>query len=250
MPTMKTTTQEYRTARVDELTPHPENPRQGDVGAIHTSIETNGFYGALIVQKSTGHILAGNHRLVAAVAAGAVTVPILEIDVDDVTAKRILLADNRTNDLATYDNEALAQLLTALAMEDELLGTGYDGDDLDLLLSDLANPDGDPDVPEPDRGAALEVVDVSMAEPMHQCHHGDVWTLGENFLVVCDVHREWEAYHHLLQPGVIFAPYPTPMLAVVFTDAPLVMVQPSTYLAGHVLDKYASKHGEALVRKA
>jgi len=46
-----------------------------------------------------------------------------------------LLADNRTSDLATYDDEVLVQLLEAAAADDDLIGTGYDGDDLDDLLA-------------------------------------------------------------------------------------------------------------------
>lgn len=139
---MKQAPQRYRAGvALDELTPHPLNPRQGDVGAIHTSIEANGFYGALVTQKSSGFVIAGNHRLAAARAAGAVKLPVLELDVDDATALRILLADNRTNDLATYDGQQLADVLSAMAAEDDgLVGTGYDGDDLDVLLKDLNTP--------------------------------------------------------------------------------------------------------------
>lgn len=123
---------------VQDLTPHPKNPRQGDVGAIHQSIEANGFYGVVIAQKSTGRVLAGNHRLLAAKHAGAKTVPVTWVDVDDATALRILIADNRTNDLASYDNAALAELLQGvLADAGTLEGTGYDGDALDELLYSL-----------------------------------------------------------------------------------------------------------------
>jgi hypothetical protein len=141
MPAIK---QKYRQALVADLTPHPENPRQADVGAIHTSIERNGFYGAIIVQLSTGYVLAGNHRLLALRQQGAAKVPIIEVDVDDETATRIMLADNRTNDLASYDNDLLSSLLQTIAQEspEALLGTGYDGDDLDDLLASLQESDG------------------------------------------------------------------------------------------------------------
>lgn len=143
---MKTTPQKYRQASVLDLVPHPKNPRQGDIGAIHQSIEANGWYGAIIVQASTGHVIAGNHRLQAAIHAGATKVPIIELDVDDKTALRILLTDNRTSDIATNDDDALAALLRELnATPLGLDGTGYDTDDLDALLSDAAMPD----IPEP-----------------------------------------------------------------------------------------------------
>ncbi len=138
----------------DNLTPHPDNPRQGDIGAIATSIQHNGWYGTVVAQKSTGHVLAGNHRLQAARQLGMTEVPVYWIDVDDTTARRILLADNRTNDLATYDDDILATLLADLASTDDLLGTGYDGDDLDDLLADP------PDFPS---------IDEDTIDTQHEC---------------------------------------------------------------------------------
>lgn len=127
---------------IDRLRPHPANPRQGDVGAIYDSINANGFYGAVVVQESTGYVLAGNHRLKAAKEAGLEAVPAIYVDVDDERAMRILLADNRTNDVASYDNDALADLLEHLASTPSgLTGTGYDGDALDDLLTDLGRMD-------------------------------------------------------------------------------------------------------------
>lgn len=153
---MRTVTQKYRKAPIAELKQHPKNPRQGDVGAIHTSIERNGFYGAVLVQKSTGFIIAGNHRVLAAQHAGAATVPVLEVDVDDATALRILLADNRTNDLASYDTQGLAELLRGLAEEDDLIGTGYDGDDLDEMLKRLADPTPPKGFTDPEAGMSTD----------------------------------------------------------------------------------------------
>lgn len=128
-------------APLDAVRPHPRNPRQGDTGAIHESITANGFYGAIIAQKSTGFILAGNHRWQAAQQAGATEVPVTWVDVDDDHALRILLADNRTNDLATYDDETLVALLNDLNVSERgLAGTGYDTVDLDELIAELAPP--------------------------------------------------------------------------------------------------------------
>ena len=122
---------------------HPENPRQGDIGAIVTSIEQNGWYGTLIAQKKSRRVLAGNHRLQAALALDMKEVPVYWVDVDDTEAQRILLADNRVSDLATWDDSILVGLLEGLANDGELLGSGYDGDDLDALLDDAALNDTD-----------------------------------------------------------------------------------------------------------
>lgn len=50
---------------VDSLTAHPDNPNRGDLAAITASIQAQDFFGGIIVQKSTRHILAGNHRWMA-----------------------------------------------------------------------------------------------------------------------------------------------------------------------------------------
>ena len=135
--------QEYEIVPADQVRLHPDNPNQGDVGAVAESIEANGFYGALLVQRSTGYVLAGNSRVQAAVAKGLGDVPVIWADVDDDRARRILLADNRTAQLASYDEAALTALLQELAVTDDgLAGTGWDGDDLDDLLANFA-PDGD-----------------------------------------------------------------------------------------------------------
>lgn len=119
---------------VDSLELHPENPRSGDVGAISQSIKRNGWFGALVAQSSTRRVLVGNHRLIAARQLRLPAVPVHWIDVDDLTARRILLADNRTSDLASYNETDLVALLQTHIQEDDLLGTGWDADDLDDLL--------------------------------------------------------------------------------------------------------------------
>lgn len=114
--------QEYELVDVGRIQPHPQNPRRGVVEAIDQSIEQNGWYGVCTVQKTTGYILAGNHRYKAAVARGAKQVPVVWKDVDDQTAMRIMLADNKTADLGTYDEATLLEVLASL---DTLDGTGY-----------------------------------------------------------------------------------------------------------------------------
>lgn len=130
--------QKLEMVSLDRLRPHPANPRRGDVNAVRASMEAHGFYGAVVVQRATGHILAGNHRYYAAVEAGMDAIPAFFLDVDDEQAMRILLADNRTSDLGTYDFDALAQLLDHLASTDQGLdGLGYDERMLNALAASV-----------------------------------------------------------------------------------------------------------------
>ena len=120
---------------IDEVRPHPRNVRQGDVGAIVESLKMHGQYRPIVAQRSTGYILAGNHTWRALKSTKAKSVLVSWVDVDDDRAVRIMLADNKTNDLATYDDHELSHLLEALTLTpDRLAGTGFTNDDLDSLL--------------------------------------------------------------------------------------------------------------------
>ena len=128
---------------VADLVPYRTNPRQGDVGAIAASLQAHGQYRALVANKGnhasvTNEVLAGNHTLQAMLQLGWDTCAVEWVDVDDDQAARIVLVDNRTNDLATYHDQTLADLLATLAEKPAgLTGTGFSEGDYDRLLAGL-----------------------------------------------------------------------------------------------------------------
>lgn len=129
------------TAQIEiaELHPYEGNPRRGNVEAIAESLRVNGQYKPIVVNIGThtgrpNEILAGHHLTRAAESLGWDAVEAVLVDVDDDAAKKIVLADNRTADLATYDTSELIELLDSLA---EYEGTGYTEDDLDDLAAQL-----------------------------------------------------------------------------------------------------------------
>jgi len=120
---------------IDSISPHPRNVRQGDVGAICTSLEAHGQYRPILVQKSSGFIIAGNHTWSAAKSLKWEKIAVVELDIDDDKALRILLADNRTSDLADYDSYALSEILSEYAREYDMTGLVWTQDDLDDMLA-------------------------------------------------------------------------------------------------------------------
>lgn len=158
----------YELVPLDRVAPHPRNAKRGNVEAIRASIERNGFYGAIVVQRRTGQILVGNHRWKAAKQAGLPEVPVLWVDVDAATEKRLLLVDNRTSELGAYDDEALAELLQQVQAEaGHLEGTGYEESDLEKLLGSLMpEADGEDAAPKLD-GLKYQVV-VDCTDEAHQ----------------------------------------------------------------------------------
>ena len=134
----------------DDLIRHPSNPRMGSLSAIAQSIQHNGWFGVLVVQKSTRYILVGNHRFEAGrrggKSLGVLTkedqppyepmewFPVQVVDVDDARALRILLADNRSSDDAEYDKQELMDLLSELHADDNLLGSLFPERQISKLL--------------------------------------------------------------------------------------------------------------------
>jgi len=132
----------YELVAVGKLAPHPRNPRRGDIAAITESIDLNGFFGAVVAQRRTGHILVGNHRYLAAQQSGVREIPVIWVDCDDETALRILLVDNRSADRAVYDEQQLIDALQEVfGGPNGLAGTGFNGQDLNELVQRLHGED-------------------------------------------------------------------------------------------------------------
>ena len=102
--------------KVSELTGNEKNPRKNDnaVNAVAKSIEEYGFRNPLIIDKE-GKVWCGNTRLKASIKLGLEEVPC--IVVEDLTKKKmreLALLDNKTNELAGWDYDLLADELADL----------------------------------------------------------------------------------------------------------------------------------------
>lgn len=147
---------------ISDLVPHPQNPNEGDIGAIAESLRVNGWYGTVVANRSTRHILAGNHRVRAAAMLGYTELPVFWVDIPPADELRVLLADNRTTRLGIDNDALLAQLLQDLAAAPAgLAGSGYDGDDLDELLADLERDQGTRELNPVEKAEAYEAREVS-----------------------------------------------------------------------------------------
>ena len=136
-PTAKQWPTELTTVALADVQQHPANPRRGDTGKIRESMQANGFLSPIVVQKSTGYVIAGNHRVRVALELGMDVAPALVVDMPDDMATRFLLADNRAADEATYDQQRLAEVLTTLTGDAEdgaaLVGTAYSQTEVDII---------------------------------------------------------------------------------------------------------------------
>jgi len=105
--------------RVSEIIPYENNPRKNDgaVEAVANSIKEFGFKVPIIVDKENV-IVAGHTRLKAAELLGLETVPVIRADdLSEEQAQAFRLADNKTGELAEWDNEKLREELSELSAE-------------------------------------------------------------------------------------------------------------------------------------
>lgn len=129
----------YRRVPIESLHNDPANVRlhpDANMRAIADSLRSYGQVEPLVVQAGTGRVIGGNGRLDAMRNLGWSEVDIVEVDVDDVRAAAIGIALNRTSELASWDDGALAALLQSLPTD---VPTGFSEGDLEALLAGL-NP--------------------------------------------------------------------------------------------------------------
>ncbi len=153
------------------------NARRHDarnLDAIKASLAKFGQRKPIVVQKGGMVVRAGNGTLAAAKALGWTEIAAVVVDEGDVEATAYAIADNRTAELASWDDDILGSLLGQLQADDDFdhLVSGFSDAEISRLLAPVPG-DGDPDEIPP-------VPDDPVAQP------GDLWLLGEHRLLCGD----------------------------------------------------------------
>jgi ParB-like chromosome segregation protein Spo0J len=136
---------EYR--ELDSLIPYAKNARthsEEQVLKIAGSIKAFGWTNPILVDGENG-VIAGHGRISAARKLGMSMVPVIELAGMSENQKRAyIITDNRTAELAGWDNELLALELGDLAALDfDIELTGFTLGDLDLMTKGEGEPGGD-----------------------------------------------------------------------------------------------------------
>jgi DNA modification methylase len=159
---------------IDSLSLDPANVRrhpEKNLQAIIASLRRFGQQKPIVVDPK-GIVIAGNGTLQAAKQLGYKEIAVVRSPLSGSEATAYAIADNRTAELAEWDDDSLSEQLAALQIEDEelALATGFDEKEIDALLApDEVTED---EVPEPP------------ANPITK--PGDLWILGEHRLLCGD----------------------------------------------------------------
>lgn len=135
---------------LDELLPNPLNPKAHDEELLQKSIVSFGYVEPIVMDERTGLIVSGHGRKEileqlfldgqdapegVVVENGKWLIPVVRgwASRDDVEAKAVLVALNRTTERGGWDNENLLLILQELAEHDTLSLSGYAEADIAIL---------------------------------------------------------------------------------------------------------------------
>lgn len=178
---------EVKKVKIDELKPHPKNPRihpDSAIEKLERSIREFGWTNPVLVSRD-GYILAGHARVKAAKKAGIEEVPVIYLELEGAKAEAYMIADNRLQEETKWDNEILEKLIKDLSEIDfDLKLTGFDKGEIDDILDDLLYKDN------------FKVDLEDLIEP--RIKRGEVWQLGRH-KVICGDSTSNEVWNKLLE---------------------------------------------------
>jgi len=160
---------------LDTLNIDPDNARThgpANIQAIRDSLNRFGQRSPVVVQKQGMVVRAGNGRVEAARELGWEHIAAVVVDESSVDATAFALADNRTAELAEWDDDVLRRTLAALEADD-VDPIGWDDDQLAEILGGFDPPEiTEDEVPEPP------------GEPTSK--RGQLWALGRHRVLCGD----------------------------------------------------------------
>lgn len=158
--------------KVAELSLDPSNVRKHsrrNLDAIKASLRKFGQQKPIVIDAK-GIVLAGNGTLTAAQELGWTEIDTIRTELEGIEATMYAIADNRTAELAEWDDK-LADVLKSLADAGQDLGDlGFEKGDLDDLFNETSNDtytqkvDAPVYTPKGDNPPIAELFDASKAE--------------------------------------------------------------------------------------
>jgi DNA modification methylase len=169
---------------IDQLRPDPANPRwiaQEELDSLERSIRQFGLVAPVLARKEDNTVIGGHQRLVAARRLGLATVPVTFLDLSIEQAHLLNLALNKIS--GSWDDALLARLLADLQATPniDLTLSGFGEEEIHDLLRSLETRKKKERAEDFDLDSALE---EAGREPRSKS--GDLWTLGDNRLLVGD----------------------------------------------------------------
>jgi DNA modification methylase len=188
---------------ISDLTPDPANARkhgERNLSSIIDSLRAFGQQKPIVVDRR-GVVIAGNGTLEAAKRLGWEEIAIVRTELDPTQATAFGIADNRTAELAEWDEEVLVSLLDSLDDETRDL-LHFDEKELEAM------------VPK----ATVEVVEDEVPDEVEpRTKPGDLWLLGRH-RVLCGDSTNAEDVERLVKDDKTTAIFTDPPYGINYSD--------------------------------
>lgn len=213
--------------KLDSIALDPSNVRKHDarnLESIKASLMRFGQQKPVVVDRHN-LVIAGNGTVTAARALGWSHIDVVRTELTGVEATAYAIADNRTAELAEWDDDALTEQLVALQNDEsiDVEVTGWTDDEIEALVDSL-HLEGDDD----------EAVEVNVPEPPADpvTRPGDMWILGRHRLL-CGDSTDIQNWKRLKIPSK----------TVCFTSPPYnlgksVLLRGNTHIGDNAYDDY------------
>jgi DNA modification methylase len=213
---------------INDLKLDPRNPRlhsKRQIRQIAVSIAAFGFNVPVLTDKHD-RVIAGHGRILASKELGLVEVPTICLEhLSGAQAKAFMIADNHLTEIATWNEQLLAEQLQELSLAEldfDIEATGFHMGEIDFRIQALdgvtAEPDPDDELP-PDSGPPVT-------------KSGDLWELGRH-RIYCGNALEEASLATLINGK---------RASMAFTDPPY-----NVRIQGNVSGLGKVKHGEFLM---
>ncbi len=178
-----------------------------------------------IVVDADGVVVAGNGRLQAAHELGWTEIAIVRTGLKGIDRTAFAIADNRTSELSTWDEPALARMIVHLREEDAeaVQSIGFTAEEIEAFAK--ATEEAEPEVAKAEQHAAADAGVVEQGIEPAVSEAGDVWLLGDH-VIGCLDSTDPETWSRLFEFEGI-----EPLAAAVHADPPYGMGKESDGVA-------------------
>jgi hypothetical protein len=235
---------EIRLIPIGDLSPDPENARSHDRRSLDSIKQSLTLFRQQkpVVADSNLVVRAGNGIYLAALELGYTHLLVRVSSLPADKLKAFALADNRTAELSTWNDEALARDLRYLAALDAKLIVGFSTTELSVYTAEAVDSSGE----------LLRKLKLGgIGDPVFKVKRHEVFSISRHLLVVADPITEVKVWQPLLRDAMLFFPFPGPFAAMVerASESSALLVQPDAWIAGHILDRWAEAYGKKQIKK-
>ena len=250
-----------KTISPSELKPDKNNANKGtEVGReiLLKSLQDNGAGRSILLDKHN-NIIAGNKTFEAALKLGLpvrviptegdeiIAVQRTNVDLydeEDTTGRNMAYQDNRASELGLYwDEMQIAEDFMSGFVDESV----FDKSTLDGFIERAKGSleSSARDSQDAGEGSGLAKISLTIEDPVTNTEEGDVWRVGAHIMAVMSVVHDVGKWRELLEEEMLFIPYPGPMVLMSekLEDTRALLIQPDTYIAGHILDRYKEQYG-------